>query len=82
MTDGLYGSVACSSNDGSESRRAVTILGRTWWQAAEAFGCESARVESSTELEAAIAAWARRGPLFLEAPFDPARYAVMTADLR
>lgn len=83
LTDGRYGSVAGVAAARGLSTAATTIPQPSWYQAMAALGCESERVDTLAALEAVFAAWrAGGGPLFVEAPFDPARYARQTEGVR
>lgn len=82
MTDGRYGSIACAPQPRPISRRAVTVFQPSWWRSIEAMGCEACAVDSEGSFAAAVQTWARRGPLFVEASFDPESYAAMTGRLR
>ncbi|HSK19855.1 MAG TPA: thiamine pyrophosphate-dependent enzyme [Longimicrobiales bacterium] len=82
MTDGRYGSIAAAMPAGSRSERAITLPGRAWWRTVETWGWNAQPVAAEPEFVAALEAWDRSTPLFLEAAFDPARYAAMTQDLR
>ena len=82
MTDGRYGSVACAQQGKAMSRRAVSVFRPSWWKPVEAMGCEARAVDSEGSFMAAVNAWDRKHPLFIEAGFDPESYANMTKGLR
>ena len=83
MSDGRYGSIASAASSPGLLLDAVTMAQPSWYRAAAAIGCESAQ---ATTLEAsldAVGSWrSSSGPLFVEAVFDPAPYAAMTANVR
>jgi acetolactate synthase-1/2/3 large subunit len=81
MTDGRFASVANVAGP-TASARALEIDGPSWWRGVEALGCDAVAVGSRAELEQAVGAWSRDGPLFLEARFDQADYAGMANGLR
>jgi acetolactate synthase-1/2/3 large subunit len=80
LSDGRLGSVA---GDGTLSRRATAVAGASWYRIAEAMDCAACQVKDIDGLTAALARWRMSdGPLFVEAVFDPDRYAAMTRDIR
>jgi acetolactate synthase I/II/III large subunit len=80
LSDGRLGSVA---GDGTLSRRATAVAGASWFRIAEAMDCPAQQVKDVDGLLAALARWRwSEGPLFVEAVFDPERYATMTRDIR
>jgi len=80
LSDGRLGSVA---GDPTLSRRATAVAGASWYRVAEAMDCPGHRVKDVDGLLAALARWRwSEGPLFVEAVFDPDRYAAMTRDVR
>jgi thiamine pyrophosphate-dependent acetolactate synthase large subunit-like protein len=82
MTDGLYGSVACVPQVKPMSNKALTIAQPSWFRTIEAMGCEGYQVSSRDMFTETVQAWERKGPLFIEAPFDPSLYGPMTNSLR
>jgi acetolactate synthase I/II/III large subunit len=83
MTDGRYGSIAATRGAAALSLRAITMAQPSWFRAVEGLGCASAQVTCQAELTAWVRDWKPgEGPLFLEAVFDPERYAGMTAQVR
>lgn len=82
MTDGRYGSIACVPQPRPMSERAVTIPETSWWETMDAWGYAASTVDSQEEVAEQLSAWDRRGPLFIQAAFDPVPYAEMTAQLR
>ena len=82
MTDGRYGSVACTQEAKTKSRRAVTVSQPSWVKSIEAMGCEAYVVESESALAKVVQTWDRTRPLFIEATFDPESYGTMTESLR
>ena len=82
MKDGNYASVVCAPQSRPMSRRAVTVFQPSWWRSVEAMGCEAHPVDSEESFAATVQSWNRRGPLFIEASFDPEAYAGMTNRLR
>jgi acetolactate synthase-1/2/3 large subunit len=83
ITDGRYGSVAGAPSAAGLSARAITLPRPSWCRAMDALGCAASRVSSLPDLMAAAQAWKwRDGPLFLELPFEPERYAAMTTEIR
>jgi acetolactate synthase-1/2/3 large subunit len=80
LSDGRLGSVA---TDPALSRRATRVAGASWFRVAEAMDCPGHQVKDVDGLLAALARWRwSEGPLFVEAVFDPDRYAAMTRDIR
>jgi acetolactate synthase-1/2/3 large subunit len=83
MTDGCFGSIVNAPIDQVQSsRRAVSVPGSSWWRIASAMGCEAHQVASSEALAEVLTDWRRASPLFIEATFPQASYAVMARDLR
>ena len=80
MTDGLFGSIACTSE--TLSRRAVTIFGSSWLKTVEGMGCLAVAANSIEAFAQIIQSWNRQEPLYIEASFDPQSYALMTRRLR
>jgi acetolactate synthase-1/2/3 large subunit len=82
MSDGRYGSIACTSNDPSMSRAAVEMPGAEWNASIRAMGCEAVVARDIGAFERGLGAWTHDAPLFIECRFAPEPYAVMTRDLR
>jgi acetolactate synthase-1/2/3 large subunit len=83
LSDGRYGSVADATSVVDASRRATTIARPSWFRAVEALECPAEQVKDEAAFVTALRRWDwRRGPLFLEAPFDPERYATMMRGVR
>lgn len=82
MTDGLFGSIACTQMAQAKSRNALIISQPSWIKAVEAMGCEAHRVNSESEFSETIETWDRTTPLFIEATFTPEAYEIMTQELR
>jgi acetolactate synthase-1/2/3 large subunit len=82
MTDGRYGSVAGVQQVRALSRRAVSVPQPSWWKIIKSMGCEAHLVNSCSAFTKAVSSWCRKGPLFVEAAFDPIPYAEMTRYLR
>ena len=81
MRDGCYSSIACATAD-PMSRRAVDLPNPSWRRVIEGMGCPAVEVKSRDEFDAAVRGWDAKGPLFVEAIFDPAHYLQCTKDLR
>ena len=81
MSDGRYGSVAAVPQPYPASDNAVAVPLPSWCDAMAGMGCDARRVSSPGELEVALARWTRRSPLFLEATFEPERYAASATQL-
>ena len=80
LSDGRLGSV---SGDGTLSRRATAVAGASWLRVADAMDCPGQQVKDVDGLLATLARWRwSEGPLFVEAVFDPERYAAMTREIR
>jgi len=80
LSDGRLGSLAGASG---LSRRATTVAGPSWFRVAEAMDCAAQQVKDVDGLVAALRRWRwREGPMFIEAVFDPERYAAMTREIR
>jgi acetolactate synthase-1/2/3 large subunit len=83
LSDGRYGSVAAATSVSGASRRATTVARPSWFRAIEALECPAEQVKDEAAFVTALRRWDwRRGPLFLEAPFDPERYAAMIRGVR
>jgi thiamine pyrophosphate-dependent acetolactate synthase large subunit-like protein len=83
LSDGRYGSVADATSVVDASRRATTIARPSWFRAVEGLDCPAEQVKDEAAFVTALRRWDwRRGPLFLEAPFDPERYATMLKGVR
>ena len=83
LSDGRYGSVAHATSVVDASRRATTIARPSWFRAVEALDCPAEQVKDEAAFVTALRRWDwRTGPLFLEAPFDPERYATMLRGVR
>jgi acetolactate synthase-1/2/3 large subunit len=83
LSDGRYGSVADATSVSGASRRATTVARPSWFRAIEALECPAEQVKDEAAFVTALRRWDwRRGPLFLEAPFDPERYAAMIRGVR
>jgi acetolactate synthase-1/2/3 large subunit len=82
MSDGRFGSVAGPSPEKGLSRRAIEVHAPSWLRAVQGMGVDARAVASNDDLSRELQAWNRRGPLFLEAVFDPAAYAAMTSRVR
>jgi acetolactate synthase-1/2/3 large subunit len=83
LSDGRYGSVADATSVVDASRRATTIARPSWFRAVEGLDCPAEQVKDEAAFVTALRRWDwRRGPLFLEAPFDPERYATMIRGVR
>jgi acetolactate synthase I/II/III large subunit len=83
LSDGRYGSVADATSLVGASRRATTIARPSWFRAVEALECPAEQVKDEAAFVTALRRWDwRRGPLFLEAPFEPERYATMIGGVR
>lgn len=82
MSDGGYGTIRAGAAPGVDLAPAA-ISGPQWAEAVAAMGVPATRASSHDEFAAAIAAWhRRRGPLFVELPFDPDAYRAMVEDVR
>lgn len=82
MSDGGYGTFAKTAQDKNMSQRAYRINNPGWWRAAQALGCPAQPVENITQLKSALKDYDHTKPLFLELPFDKAKYALMAQKLR
>jgi acetolactate synthase-1/2/3 large subunit len=83
MSDGRYASVASAPQARGLSRRATTLPRPSWYRAVQGMECAAFQVRSAERFEAAIRGWRwQDGPRFIEAVFDPDRYAAMTEGLR
>jgi acetolactate synthase I/II/III large subunit len=83
LTDGRYGSIAAAASAPNLCLQAITMRQPSWFRAVEAMGCAAASVTSLDALVSHVRQWDwNQGPLFLEATFDPERYAAMTAEIR
>jgi acetolactate synthase I/II/III large subunit len=82
MSDGRYGSVACTDSSGKMSRSAISVAGVSWSAAVEGMGCLVANVQSEDAFARAMAAWNRAEPLFVECQFPVEAYASMIRNLR
>lgn len=83
LSDGRYGSIAGTSAARGMSQRAVTIPSPSWSGAVEAMGCPAAQVKEMEEFASVVGRWdSRCGPIFVEAVFDPERYAGMIEGVR
>jgi acetolactate synthase I/II/III large subunit len=83
LSDGRYGSVAHATSVVGASRRATTIARPSWFGAVEALDCPAEQVKDEAAFVTALRRWDwRSGPLFLEAHFDPERYATMLRGVR
>jgi acetolactate synthase-1/2/3 large subunit len=75
MTDGRFGSVLGVPGARGRVELAATVRPSSWLKTMAAFGCAVARAEDVDQLDRAVSAWDRRGPIFLELPFDATTYA-------
>jgi acetolactate synthase-1/2/3 large subunit len=83
LSDGRFGSVAHATSVVDASRRATTIARPSWFRAVEALDCPAVQVKDEAAFVTAVRRWDwRRGPLFVEAPFDPERYVTMISGVR
>jgi acetolactate synthase-1/2/3 large subunit len=81
MSDGGYGSVACSALSGMSSR-AINMPIPTWAPVAESVGMDAVRCDCFSHFESAISRWTGDRPLFVECRFDPVAYRSMVKNLR
>ena len=59
------------------------MAGASWLRVADAMDCPGQQVKDVDGLLATLARWRwSEGPLFVEAVFDPERYATMTREIR
>lgn len=83
FTDGRFGSIAGSPSAQELSPRATTVRSPSWFQAITALGCPAFQVRSLETLSDLVKQWeSSHGPLFIEALFDPERYAKMLEGVR
>lgn len=82
LSDGRYGSIACAPSAPGLNLHAITMTQPSWFRALEALGCQAAHVADIANLAQAVKSWNCKEPFFLEATFDPERYAAMTKDVR
>ena len=83
LTDGRYASVASVPHARGLSRRATTLPRPSWYRAVQSLDCPAVQVGDIAAFLTALQGWAwRNGPQFIEAVFDPERYAAMTQGLR
>jgi acetolactate synthase-1/2/3 large subunit len=83
LTDGRYASVSSAPQARGLSRKATTIPRPSWYRAVDALGCPADQVKDAGAFRASVREWSwKDGPRFIEAVFDPDRYASMTEGLR
>lgn len=83
LSDGRYGSIAGVPSANGLSRRAVTLPRPSWFRAVEALECPANQVRDMDGVSSALKRWEwHDGPLFVEAVFDPERYAGMIEGVR
>ncbi len=83
LSDGRYGSIAGVPSAKGLSTRAVTLARPSWFSAIEALGCPAVQVKDLDCFLSALRKWEwRSGPLFVEAVFEPERYAAMIEGIR
>jgi acetolactate synthase-1/2/3 large subunit len=83
LSDGRFGSVAHATSVVGAGRRATTIARPSWFRAVEALECPAVQVKDEAAFVTAVRRWNwRHGPLYIEAPFDPERYATMISGVR
>lgn len=83
LTDGRFGSIAGVPSAQGLSQRATTLRFPSWFQAIESLGCPSAQVRDLESFTEIVRKWKwQEGPLFIEAVFDPERYAKMLEGVR
>jgi acetolactate synthase-1/2/3 large subunit len=83
LTDGRYASVASVPQARGLSQHATTIKYPSWYRAIEALGCPAFQAKDVAEFLEAARTWVwQDGPRFIEAVFEPDRYAAMTDGVR
>jgi acetolactate synthase-1/2/3 large subunit len=83
LSDGRYGSLAAAPSASNANPATLALPGRSWRRTLEGMGWATQAVGERAALETALGVWdPTSGPLFLEATFDPTRYAAMTEGVR
>ena len=83
MSDGYLGSIRVRSLSDGITEKPVSIHQPSWRKVFQAFGVQSVTVDSESGIEEALNCWEReKGPLFLEACFDPDNYQRMVDGIR
>lgn len=82
LTDSHLGTIRGSALQKGLTQQPTMIPQPSWIKIIEGFGVEAARAENVDEIANSLANWARKGPLFLEIPFDADEYQRMTDGIR
>lgn len=83
LTDGRYGSVAGVPAAQGLSPHATTVLRPSWFKAVNALDCPAVQVHAIDQFVSAVNTWEwRNGPKYIEAVFDPERYAKIVEGVR
>ncbi|MBN2059263.1 MAG: thiamine pyrophosphate-binding protein [Deltaproteobacteria bacterium] len=83
MSDGYLGSIRVRSIADHITEKPVTIHQPSWCNVFRAFGINSVIIQSESDIEEILDAWRHeKGPLFMEAHFDPEGYQRMTEGIR
>jgi acetolactate synthase-1/2/3 large subunit len=82
MTDGYYGSMRARVEAGGYTRSGIHVKRPAWHHVIGALGCDSVQVQDRSAFDAAVGAWTRSAPLFVEAVMPDRPYLEMVAPLR
>jgi thiamine pyrophosphate-dependent acetolactate synthase large subunit-like protein len=82
MSDGGFGSIRPRAQKLGLTQEPLTFKDPKWIKVFEGMGFSVHRVDGVARMEAALANWTGRGPLFIEAAFDAGPYQAMVEGIR
>jgi thiamine pyrophosphate-dependent acetolactate synthase large subunit-like protein len=82
LTDSHLGTIRGSSLQKGLTQHPTVILQPSWIKTIEGLGVAAARTENVDHIEKSLAGWDKKGPLFLEIPFDADEYQHITDGIR
>jgi acetolactate synthase-1/2/3 large subunit len=82
LTDAYLGTIRAGSLQKGLTQHPSIITQPSWIKAMAGFGVSAARAEKIDQIEKYLADWDRKGPLFIEIPFDADEYQHMTDGIR
>ena len=82
MTDGYYGSMRGRIVDRGFTNAGILVKQPSWHETVRAMGWDATRVDRRAAFDAAVEAWARNAPLFIEAVMPDCPYLEMVRPLR
>jgi thiamine pyrophosphate-dependent acetolactate synthase large subunit-like protein len=82
LSDSFLGTIRGAALQKGFSQQPTAIYQPSWLQTMEGLGVPGARINNVAKLETALNGWGRKGPLYLEIPFDADDYQHMTEGVR